>query len=166
MGKLTVAEAVSKGVFRLFRILRGVMVLGCGIFVLLFVQKEKGILEEYQEIRTYLDRMEEYGHILEQAKECYAGGKLAESEKLYQMIFSEHLSDPEPYLGLADIYCDSKLYEKAVEVLEAFPKGIENQEISRRLQEIKDRIRILEQSLFGPVEKSGESKSVEQENVK
>lgn len=152
MGRLTVAETLPKRIIRVFRIFKGLLILGCCIFLFLFVRKEKWIMDEYHEISACLDKMKEYEWILKDAANSYAAGDLAQSEALYLELFSEGLTDIEPYIGLSDIYCDRKWYDKALEILEAYPEGNGNGIIETKIQEIKELIQILEQSLFEAIE--------------
>lgn len=151
MRKLIVAEAMPQKVVRLFRVLRGFLILGCFVFLFIFVRKEKELLEEYREIRSFMERMTEYRRILEDAAASYTGGDLAASEGYYLQILSDSLSDVQPYLGLAEIYCDRRWYEKALEILRAYPEKIESSVISEKIKEIEEYVQILEQSQFIPV---------------
>lgn len=152
MGKLVVAEAMPQKIVQLFRLIRGMLILGCCLFLFIFMRKEKEIMEEYQEIRSCLERMTEYRQILSEAAGNYAGGELAASEQLYLQILSDNLTDAEPYLGLAEIYCDRKWYGKALEILAAYPKEIDNSMIFGKIREIEEYVQILEQSQFAPIE--------------
>lgn len=148
---MTVAEAMPKKVIRLFRLIRGILIVGCCISLFLFVKKEKGIMEEYYKFRSYLEKMIEYEQILADAAASYENGDLAASERSYLQVLSESLSDEKPYLGLAEIYCDKRWYDKALEILMTYPEKAENSGISEKIEEIEELVRMLKQSQFVPV---------------
>lgn len=152
MGKMTVLEAMPKRVIRLFRVIRAVVIAGVCLFLFFFVRQEKGIMEQYRQLRSDLRRMAEYGQTLAEAVSSYENGDLAASEELYLRALSEGLTDEQPYLGLAEIFLDRKWYERALEVLKTYPAEIQNDRISDKIEELEELVRTLEQSRFLPAE--------------
>lgn len=148
MGKLLIVEAIPGKLITLFHMIRAVTIVGCGMFLFVFLRKESELMGEYMQTKIYQDRMQEYDRIMEEAERLYAEGNLAESEQLCLQVLSDTLADPTPYLRLSDIYCDNKLYYEALEILETYPGEVQNREVSDKKQEIGRRIQDMEKSCF------------------
>lgn len=148
MGKLLVAEAMSGKLITLFHIIRGGVIVSCGVFLVFFLRQESRLMEEYLQTKAYRDRMLEYDRIIQEAEELYLSGNLEESEQLCLQILSDNLADPAPYLQLCDIYCDSKLYYEALEILDTYPEEAESREIADQKQKIVQWIQNMERSCF------------------
>lgn len=147
---MVISEYMPKRLQRVGRLLRGGFVAVSAVLAI-HCARETGRLQsresEYQRLRQ---EVMELRQLQKQGEEALRGGDLMEGESLLLAAIAQRTSDPEPYLLLADLYTEQRLYEEALEILDAY--GGNNAAIDAKTEELKGMVDALERSAFAPQE--------------
>ena len=112
---MVISEYMPKRLQRVGRLLRGGFVAVSAVLAI-HCARETGRLQsqesEYQRLRQ---EVMELRQLQKQGEEALRGGDFMEGESLLLAAIAQRTSDPEPYLLLADLYTEQRLYEEALE---------------------------------------------------
>lgn len=146
--KLEIVEYMPRPVRRLELLLKCCLLLAAGGIVLGFYVRLNNMLGEWRKLDSHRQIYEAYEALLTQGERYLDEGSYEESETCYRKAVTLLPDRQEPYLKLSGLYELTKQYEQAMEVLEAYGGQDASGEISSAILQLKDKMQLLEESVF------------------
>lgn len=147
---LVISEYMPKRLQHISLLLKWAFVAASIGLLVYYSEEVKGLLDKEQEYQRLHQDVVELQQLQQQGEEALRDGDVKEGERLLLVTVTLGTSDTAPYLLLADLYTEYRLYEEALEILDSYSGN--DAEIEGKADELKELVAALEQSVFVPQE--------------
>ena len=141
---------MPKRVQRLSLLLKGAFIAASVVLLIHYAEEMKGLQEQEREYQRLHQDVVELRQLQRRGEEALKDGDVKEGESLLLAAVTQGTSDTAPYLLLADLYTEYRLYGEALEILDIY--GGNDVEIAEKAEELRTMVADLEQSVFVPQE--------------
>lgn len=143
---MIISEYMPKRLQRAGLLLKGILVTVAAALLVYYTKELEGLREQEREYQGLRQEVAELRQLLRRGEEALKAGDVREGEGFLLAAVARGTSDTAPYLLLADLYTEYRLYGEALEILDSY--GENDAEIAGRAEELRAMISGLEQSVF------------------
>lgn len=147
---MVISEYMPKRLQHIGLLLKGAFIVASVVLLVYYSEEMKGLQEQEREYQRLHQDVVELQQLQRRGEEALKDGDVREGESLLLAAITQGTSDTAPYLLLADLYTEYRLYGEALEILNSY--GGNDAEIASKAEELKTMVAALEQSVFVPQE--------------
>lgn len=147
---MVISEYMPKRLQHIGLLLKGALVGASIVLLVHYAEEMKGLREQESKYQRLHQDVVELRQLQRRGEEALRNGDVKEGERLLLAAVTQGTSDTAPYLLLADLYAEYRLYREALEILNSY--GGNDAEIKEKAEELKTLVAALEQSVFVPQE--------------
>ena len=143
---MVISEYMPKRLQRIGLLLKGAFIAASAVLLVHYSEEMKRLQEQEREYQKLHQDVVELQQLQRRGEEALKDGDVVEGESLLLAAITQGTSDTAPYLLLADLYTEYRLYGEALEILDLY--GGNDAGIAGKVEELKKIVSNMERSVF------------------